>query len=121
VAQAERLDRLLDSLSLPPPVEKVLMDALAETDKKVERADRPPGVQELARPQSNLVVRIRMMAPDAFGDVRRLVGAIVDGKGRGGFIWMEADTVGRRVLEADDALEWSISNRLDQIPGLVSA
>src|SRR5438445_11668862 len=42
---------------------------------------RPALGQELTSPAANLVPRIGLMAFDAMGEVRHLVGAIVDGKG----------------------------------------
>ena len=105
VAEAQRLERLLDALGFPPPVEKALVDALAEADKQFQRADRAAGVQELPGPASDLVIRIGMMALDAVGEVRHLLGAVADGKTSGSLRESESGRVGRRMFEADDALE----------------
>jgi hypothetical protein len=65
----------------------------------------PPGGQELTSPAANLVPRIGLMAFDAVGEVRYLVGAIVDGKGPCGILEIAVGGVQGRMLEAHDALE----------------
>jgi hypothetical protein len=46
-----------------------------------------------------------LMAFDAVGEVRHLVGAILDGKGPCGVLEIEVGGVQGRMLEAHDALE----------------
>src|SRR5437870_13580858 len=66
---------------------------------------RPALGQELTSPAANLVPRIGVMAFDAMGEVRHLVGAIVDGKGPCVVLETEVGGVHGRMLEAHGALE----------------
>jgi hypothetical protein len=56
-------------------------------------------------PAANLVPRIGLMAFDAVGEVRHLVGAIVDRKGPCGVFDLKVGRVQGRMLKAHGALE----------------
>ena len=59
----------------------------------------------MTSPAANLVPRIGLMAFDAVGEVRHLVGAIVGGKGPCGVIENRGRRGPWRMLEAHDALD----------------
>src|SRR5207245_2132755 len=108
-AKPKRLHRLLDSLCFPPAVEEAMIDALCEAGEKLESAHRSARAQESTSPAANLVPRIGLVAFNAVGEVRHLVGAIVERKGSCVILDLKVGDVRGRMFEAHGAVERQIA------------
>ena len=89
MAELERLYWLLNSPRFASLVEEAVINALREPIEKFECVGRHTWGQELTGPAIQLVSRVGLMAFDAVSEVRHLVGAILDRKGRWGVLEVE--------------------------------